>query len=186
MFPMPTLDAVPASHFSEPIADFIADCPIPSLREGPQNQSRSGECAKLIERERLQNSLLASGLWLLVGELDESHAISQSQGSDTGSYWHGVMHRREGDFSNAKYWFRRAGTHPVFEELAAHVEQNREQLLSTTLDLENLTIPSTLPATLVDLVAQFSRERSQPSTIPEVEALQRIGWWEWQLLAASS
>jgi len=60
-----------------------------------------------------------AGVWLLHDFLDESHAISQHIATPTGSYWHGIMHRREGDFSNAKYWFDRVGDHPVFAELAA-------------------------------------------------------------------
>ena len=59
-----------------------------------------------------------AGLLLRHNCLDESHTISQSIGSATGSYWHGIMHRREPDFSNAKYWFRKVGRHPVFERLA--------------------------------------------------------------------
>lgn len=58
-----------------------------------------------------------SGIWLLHDFLDESHAVSQEIETPSGSYWHGVMHRREGDFSNAKYWFRRVGRHPVFEAI---------------------------------------------------------------------
>jgi hypothetical protein len=59
-----------------------------------------------------------SGVWLVHDFLDESHAISQGIHTTSGSFWHAIMHRREGDFSNAKYWFRRVGNHPVFEPLA--------------------------------------------------------------------
>lgn len=58
-----------------------------------------------------------SGLFLRFSALDESHRISQGVESASGSYWHGIMHRQEGDWSNAKYWFRRTGTHPVMAEL---------------------------------------------------------------------
>lgn len=59
-----------------------------------------------------------SGIWLLYDFLDESHTISQGIGTAEGSFWHGIMHRREGDFSNAKYWFRKVGPHPVYQALA--------------------------------------------------------------------
>jgi len=59
-----------------------------------------------------------AGLWLAHNDLDESHTISQGIHSPTGSFWHGIMHRREGDFDNACYWFRRVGEHPVYKELA--------------------------------------------------------------------
>src|SRR5205814_1115995 len=59
-----------------------------------------------------------AGLWLLHDFLDESHAISQEIDTPTGSFWHGILHRREPDYGNAKYWFRRIGQHPIFEPLA--------------------------------------------------------------------
>ena len=60
---------------------------------------------------------LLAGLWLLADDLDRSHTISQSIDTPTGSYWHAILHRREGDFGNAKYWFHRVGNHPVIAEL---------------------------------------------------------------------
>jgi len=53
-------------------------------------------------------SELQAAIWLYVDDLERSHAISQGISGPIGAYWHGIMHRREGDFSNAKYWFRQA------------------------------------------------------------------------------
>lgn len=64
-----------------------------------------------------------AGLWLIHNQLDESHQISQDLHNSTGSFWHGIMHRREGDFSNAKYWFRSMGEHPVLAELGRDVAE---------------------------------------------------------------
>jgi hypothetical protein len=52
---------------------------------------------------------LQAALWLYVDDLERSHAISQNIEGPVGAYWHGIMHRREGDFWNSKYWFRQAG-----------------------------------------------------------------------------
>ena len=62
-------------------------------------------------------SCVESALYLYFSDLDRSHTISQSIGSATGSFLHGIMHRQEPDFSNAKYWFRKVAAHPVFPEL---------------------------------------------------------------------
>jgi hypothetical protein len=75
--------------------------------------------AKIVDRDMALCCI--AGVWLLQDFLDESHTISQDVETTSGSFWHGVMHRREGDFSNAKYWFRRVGAHEVFNELGEHV-----------------------------------------------------------------
>jgi hypothetical protein len=64
-----------------------------------------------------------SGVWLLYDFLDDSHKISQDIETTSGSFWHGIMHRREGDFWNSKYWFRRVGDHPAFESIAERAKQ---------------------------------------------------------------
>ena len=63
---------------------------------------------------------LRAGLWLYVDELDRSHALSQEIHDATGSFWHGIMHRREGDFDNARYWMRRVRSHPATAGLAGY------------------------------------------------------------------
>jgi hypothetical protein len=77
--------------------------------------------AQAVEAEPIaQRPALQAGLWLYADELEASHRISQSMGGRTGAFWHGIMHRREGDFGNSKHWLRQAGHHPAMAEIEGH------------------------------------------------------------------
>jgi hypothetical protein len=74
-------------------------------------------------RDRDMAAAAIAGVWLVHDFLDESHRVSQNIETPTGAFWHAVMHRREGDYSNSKYWFRRVGAHEVLgllDEFVAH------------------------------------------------------------------
>jgi hypothetical protein len=61
--------------------------------------------------------LIRAGLFYAHDALEESHRIVQEIGDPLGSYWHGMIHRREGDFDNARYWYRRTGRLNIFSEM---------------------------------------------------------------------
>lgn len=71
--------------------------------------------AEIVDEEMAQAVL--AGVLLLHDHLDASHRLSQGIETPTGSYWHGIMHRREPDISNAHYWFRKVGVHPIEDDL---------------------------------------------------------------------
>src|SRR5438105_1579145 len=43
------------------------------------------------------------------GQWEKAHAIVQQDESRFGCWAHGIVHIVEGDFGNARYWYRRAG-----------------------------------------------------------------------------
>lgn len=92
---------------------------LPLKPGGPADRSTDDTIGGLLAEAGGNPDALAvvSGLLLWNGNLDRSHTISQGIENPTGSYWHGIMHRMEGDYWNAKYWFRRVGRHPAMSRL---------------------------------------------------------------------
>lgn len=102
---------------------------LPLSPAGPADRALDEAIGSLqAEAGRSSDALaVVSGLLLWNGNLDHSHTISQGIDNATGSYWHGIMHRMEGDYWNAKYWFRRVGRHPAMVRLG---EAAQERLAS--------------------------------------------------------
>ena len=121
------------SSAADQLASFksaIATPEVPAL--GPQR--RIGTLDEADVRQRLEvffrenntskhiQPLLKSAALLWHDYLDASHTISQGIETREGSWLHGIMHRREPDYDNAKYWFRRVGSHPAFASLARQAQ----------------------------------------------------------------
>jgi len=113
---------------------------------------------------------IKAALWLYVDELDRSHAFSQDLHTPTGAYWHAIMHRREGDFPNAKYWYRKAGAHPAMK----HID------LAGGGSASGSAMASYDPMTFVDRVARANARCEKDS--PDLVAMQHHEWralFEW-------
>ncbi len=140
--PVPPL--VPKSTWSNELSDELSALSLEELFDGESL------------KDDIFGSAIKSGLLLWNDALDDSHDISQGLSNNTGSYWHGIMHRREPDYSNAKYWFGRVGTHPIFPKL-------RERAIVIAKEVQN---PS-------DTLAQITQTIKNE---PHWDAYQFIDW----------
>jgi hypothetical protein len=74
---------------------------------------------------------LVRALWLdAKGEFDAAHAIAQGVETSDGARVHAYLHRKEGDLSNARYWYRTADVPAASGSLAAEWEALARHLLS--------------------------------------------------------
>jgi hypothetical protein len=109
-------------HFLE--TDEPADLG-PGPRRGVRSQSDlESKLKPLLQASGLEDrrqALVLSLILLWHDHLDAAHSIAQNVETPDGAFVHGILHRREPDFGNAAYWFRRVGRHPAFESLAERV-----------------------------------------------------------------
>src|ERR1019366_10675911 len=73
-----------------------------------------------VKSEPAATAMLA-GLWLWHDGLKECHTLAQQLQTPEGSYWHAIMHRREGGFSNSKYWLAQYRGGSAGKQIAAGV-----------------------------------------------------------------
>lgn len=111
-------------QISEAIIELLQENNPAPLGKGPRKaraeETRIESCMGKWDQEGSLESekaqLIKAVLLLWHDYLDECHVICQDVKSASGSLIHAMMHRREGDFSNAKYWYARAGRHPVYSK----------------------------------------------------------------------
>ncbi len=174
------------SQFDPPVRTLLEAEPLNVLAPDSPNAKFRGTLSSLhadtvlapaaaIDQDMAQ--CCVSALWLLYDFLNESHVISQDINTATGSYWHGLMHRREPDYSNAKYWFRRVGDHELFDSLCSGA---RELAESEVHDREADFLESQSdwdPYRFVDLCEAVTNEQS-----PCEKLCRRVAQLEWRLL----
>ena len=116
-----------------------------------------------------------AGLWLWHDWLDESHEVCQNIHTPEGSFLHAIMHRREGDFSNSKYWYAKVGEHVLYPTLAVNSGQilNRFPADKTLL---RVNFNGWNPDAFVDLVESVTDLPADNEKRRAVVALQQMEW----------
>lgn len=163
---------------------LIDSAPLCALGPGRENVSALGQLSELsLESfgvtitDRDMANCCISGLWLKHDFLDRSHTISQDIDTAEGSFWHGIMHRREPDYSNAKYWYRRVGDHAIFQPLAKQLLA--DDTLSETVSNSGLISNSRSdPYAFVDACQQAAKSGNGQET----RKLQEGADLEWKAL----
>jgi hypothetical protein len=130
---------------------------------------------KVVDRDMATACL--AGAWLVHDFLDESHTVSQSIDTPAGAFWHGIMHRREGDFSNAKYWFRRVGDHETSAAIGGCVAELGQEFAQGQLALQLAPRDEFDPMAMVDACQAAVRSGG-----PAADFLRRVQQAEWEVL----
>lgn len=182
-----TILSPPAQSFWEVIRTETLPSLGPNSRPGVKSRRELLELADAFcKANRLEENarhLLQSAALLWHDDLDGSHEISQGIQTADGSFLHGIMHRREPDNSNAKYWFRWVGDHPSFPALAVAVRDFAaadSQELRGKADLIAILIPDGRwdAFAFVDACHRAMKQADSP----DGAALQKIQELEFQTL----
>jgi hypothetical protein len=80
--------------------------------------------------EQPDASLPLIALWFDArGDWHGAHEAAQADDTEDGAWVHAYLHRKEGDLSNAGYWYRRAGKSPASGDLDAEWDEITAVLL---------------------------------------------------------
>jgi|SRR3954469_13279749 hypothetical protein len=154
---------------------------LPDLGPGPRAgitplSELNHELDQILPRLKLpsRNQQLIRALILLWHDhLDAAHGLAQDIEGPDGAFVHGIMHRREPDFGNAAYWFRRVGTHPTFPEIARRAASLEG--IKSNVEMQSLVSDSQWdPFAFIHLCEQYLRSSGEParSLLQQLQAIE--------------
>lgn len=151
----------------------------PERRRGTMTEDKLRRAAGVAGLSESRRQAVLALLLLWHDLLDASHVISQGVDSADGSFVHALMHRREPDYGNACYWWRRVGDHPVLPGIgaraAAYLQSVNRRDLARTLVREGGWDP-------VAFTEMCQRVAGRPARHPEVELLRELQRIEFETL----
>jgi hypothetical protein len=131
-----------------------------------------------------------TAVWLRFGFLDEAHQICQSrEGRPSADLAHAIVHRRDGDFSNSKYWFDRVSSteegRRSIDELRSAVDDlarsplANDAVFAAAWSASNAAIRAIVgarfdPKAFVDVCARAAK--SSPETVRAGRLIQHLEW----------
>ncbi len=128
---------------------------------------------------------IKAGLLQIHDFLDASHQHSQSIEHEgqyrDGDYWHAIMHRREPDYGNSKYWFRNVGEHPIFPQLAERAQSIGSHYSATDVT-DSFSKGDWDPFAFVD----FCQHCARTGDAKAIRIAEEVQWTEMQLLLEHS
>ncbi len=164
------------------LKSLIATPDLPDLGPGPRatrlplsELNRKVDC--FIEEASLASTLpplVRSAALLWHDYLDESHTLSQDIHTADGSFLHGIMHRREPDYNNAKYWFQRVGKHTCFADIAQQVMRLLETKSKKELAADLAPCGDWDPFAFVDACEEAANRPSCDHRVHTLKAIQEI------------
>ncbi|MDB6017431.1 MAG: hypothetical protein JWR19_1920 [Pedosphaera sp.] len=155
--PGPRREVLPHEQLDKPLEKLLAETPLPTTAR----------------------DLIRALILLWHDRLDAAHAIAQGIEDADGSFVHGIVHRRQRDYGNAKYWFRRVGSHPAFPQIADRVGE------LPSVENNGALRDELIPHSEWDAFAFIDwceKSASKPATDPQVKLLRMIQGIESQVL----
>jgi hypothetical protein len=119
---LPRMSKFPA--YSTFITEFLREAQLPRISAQEPTPNRrliqrvvAAEDHEIAGKDGPAARCVRSLLFIAAGGLDQAHRIVQEISTSDGAYIHGMVHRVDDDFDNARYWFRRAGMQPAATEM---------------------------------------------------------------------
>jgi hypothetical protein len=165
---------------SQDMKPFLATPEPPDLGPGPRPgvepegalNKRLSEAFGSSKVPSQRQELIRALILLWHDHFESAHKIAQDIETSDGSFVHAILHRREPDYWNAKYWFRRVGKHPAFGEIANRVGGLLDSKPAEALRAKLLDRGSWDAVAFVDLCDQANRNGEHKLLLREIQAIE--------------